>query len=83
MSPTGFFREIEKLQMLNLMILEVFSNCKDFVILVQKSSIDTRTNRSKLMTDKFILKIEREVMNVKKCRKALNRLLMSHVCQET
>lgn len=35
------------------------------------------------MTDKFILKMEREVMNVKKCRKALNRLLMSHVCQET
>lgn len=61
------------------MILGVFSNHKDFVILVEKSSIDTGTNRSKLRTDKFRLKMEREVMNVKKCRKALGRLLMSCV----
>lgn len=83
MCPRGYFRETEKLQSLDLMILDVFSNHKDFVILVQKSSIDTRMNRSKLMTDKFRLKMEREVMNVKKCRKALGRLLMSYVCQET
>lgn len=78
-----FLQGDRKASELNLMNLEVFSNCKDFVILVQKSSIDTRTNRSKLRTDKFRLKIEREVRSVKKCSKALDRLLRSHVCQET
>lgn len=68
--------------MLNLMILQVFSNRKGFVIQVQKSSTDTRTNRSKLMTDKFRLKMQREVVNVKIFKKDLDRLLMSHVCQE-
>lgn len=34
-------------------------------LLPEKSSVDTRTNRSKLITDKFRLKMERGVRNVK------------------